>query len=430
MRRRDLFNKTAAAAGIAAFQSDAMLRAQSAVQNSFDRPADTVARDEDFWLNIRHAFTIDRNMINLNNGGVSPSPKIVSDTEKRYLDVENMNPSYYMWNVLDPGIETVRRRLARAFGCDPEEIAITRNASEALEIVQLGMELKAGDEIITTNQDYGRMITCWQQRERRDGVVLKQVKFPVPPPSMDYLVKIFEEAITPKTRVLHICHITNRTGQIFPVKKICQMARSRGIEVVVDGAHAFAQFPFKQADLDCDYYGTSLHKWVLAPIGTGMLYVKKSKIDKIWPMMAAPDSMRDNIRKFEEIGTHPASQRNAITEALNFHESIGAERKAERFRYLRKRWSNKLRNLPGVQILNSEDPEQSCAIGFIGVKGLDSSALAKYLWDKQRIWTVAIKTGGEYEGLRITPNVYSTLEEVDTFVEVMEKIIRKGSIPG
>jgi isopenicillin-N epimerase len=429
MRRRDLFTKTAAAAGVVAFQSDAVLRAQSAVQNSFDRPADSVARDEDFWLNIRHAFTIDRNMINLNNGGVSPSPKIVSDTEKRYLDVENMNPSYYMWNVLDPGIEVVRRRLARAFGCDPEEIAITRNASEALEIVQLGMELKAGDEIITTNQDYGRMITCWQQRERRDGVVLKQVKFPVPPPSMDHLVKIFEEAITPKTRVLHLCHITNRTGQIFPVKKICQMARSRGIEVVVDGAHAFAQFPFKQADLDCDYYGTSLHKWVLAPIGTGMLYVKKSKIGKIWPMMAAPDSMRENIRKFEEIGTHPASQRNAITEALNFHESIGAERKAERFRYLRKRWSNRLRNLPGVQILNSEDPEQSCAIGFVGVNGIDSSALAKYLWDKQRIWTVAIKTPGEYEGLRITPNVYSTLEEVDTFAEVMEKIIRKGSIP-
>jgi isopenicillin-N epimerase len=428
MRRRELFS-TAATTAFAAFQSDAVLRAQNAAQSSYDRPADTVARDEDFWLNIRHAFTIDRNMINLNNGGVSPSPKIVSDTEKRYLDVENMSPSYYMWNVLDPGIETVRRRLARAFGCDTEEIAITRNASEALEIVQLGMELKAGDEILTTNQDYPRMITTWKQRERRDGVVLKQISFQVPPPSMDYLVKRIEDNITPKTKVIHICHITNRTGQIFPVKKICQMARARGIEVVVDGAHAFAQFPFKQADLDCDYYGTSLHKWVLAPIGTGMLYVKKSKIGKIWPMMAAPDSMQDNIRKFEEIGTHPASQRNAITEALNFHESIGPERKAERFRYLRKRWSNKLRALPNIEILNSEDPEQSCAIGFVNIKGVDSSALSKHLWDKYRIWTVAINLKGEYQGLRITPNVYTTLEEVDTFTEVMEKIARKGSIP-
>ncbi|HME06751.1 MAG TPA: aminotransferase class V-fold PLP-dependent enzyme [Bryobacteraceae bacterium] len=428
MDRRRFFRSSAAAA-FAAFQADSLLRAQSAVESVSGRAADTVARDEDFWFNIRHAFTVDRNMINLNNGGVSPAPKIVMDTETRYLEMENLNPSYYMWNVLDPGIETVRRRLARTFGCDPEEIAITRNASEALEIVQLGLELRRGDEVVTTNQDYGRMITTWQQRERRDGIVLKQVTFPVPPPSMDYLARRIEEAITPRTRVIHICHITNRTGQIFPVKQICQMGRARGIEVVVDGAHAFAQFPFKHADLDCDFYGTSLHKWVLAPIGTGMLYVRKNKIEKIWPMMPAPESMNANIRKFEEIGTHPASQRNAITEALNFHESIGPERKAERFRYLRKRWSNRLRELPGVKILNSEDPEQSCAIGFISVDGFDAHKLATYLWEKERIWTVAIDTPGEYQGLRITPNVYTTLEEVDTFTEVMEKIIRRGSLP-
>ena len=417
------------AAGAFSLHRGSLALAQSATQTISGRPADTVARDEDFWMNIRHAFTVDRNMINLNNGGVSPSPKIVMDTETRYLEIENLSPSYYMWNVLDPGIETVRRRLARTFGCDPEEIAITRNASEALEIVQLGMELKAGDEVLTTNQDYPRMITTWQQRERRDGIKLRQVKFPVPPPSMDYLVKLMEENITPRTKVIHICHITNRTGQIFPVKQICQMARKRGIEVIVDGAHAFAQFPFQQKDLDCDYYGTSLHKWVLAPIGTGMLYVKRDKIEKIWPMMPAPPSMNANIRKFEEIGTHPASQRNAITEALNFHDSIGPERKAERFRYLRKRWSAKLRELPGVKILNSEDPEQSCAIGFIQVQGMDAPKLSKYLWEKHRIWQVAIVTPGEYEGLRITPNVYTTLEEIDTFTEVMEKIIRRGSIP-
>ena len=425
-RRRFLSSATGA---IAAFQSGSVLRAQQAATTVSGRAADSVARDEDFWLTIRHAFTVDRNIINLNNGGVSPSPKIVMDTEERYLEIENMNPSYYMWNVLDPGIETVRRRLAKTFGCDTEEIAITRNASEALEIVQLGMDLKAGDEVLTTNQDYPRMITTWQQRERRDGIVLRQITFPVPPPSLDYLAKRIEENITPKTKVIHICHITNRTGQIFPVKQICQMARARGIEVVVDGAHAFAQFPFKRDDLDCDYYGTSLHKWVLAPIGTGMLYVRKSKIEKIWPMMPAPDSMRSNIRKFEEIGTHPASQRNAITEALNFHDSIGAERKAERFRYLRKRWSEPLRKLPGVKILNSEDPEQSCAIGFISVDGLEAPKLQQYLWNKYRIWTTAIVTEGEYQGLRITPNVYSTLEEIDTFTEVMEKVIRAGSIP-
>jgi isopenicillin-N epimerase len=368
-------------------------------------------------------------MINLNNGGVSPAPRVVSDTEKRYLEIENMTPTYYMWRILDPGIETVRRRLAREFGCDLEEIAITRNASESLENVQLGMDLKRGDEILTTNQDYPRMITTWQQRERRDGIVLKQITFPVPPPSLAYLTKRIEESITSRTKVIHICHITNRTGQIFPVKQICQMARARGIEVIVDGAHAFGQFPFKHADLDCDYYGVSLHKWILAPIGTGFLYVRKSKIPKIWPLMAAPDTMTDNIRKFEEIGTHPASQRNAITEALNFHDSIGGERKAARFRYLRKRWSNRLRDLPGVKILNSEDPEQSCAIGFISVDGFDAPKLTAHLWEKYRIWTTPVVTEGEYQGLRITPNVYTTLEEIDTFAEVMEKVIRAGKLP-
>ena len=426
MDRRRFFGTSAGI--LATLQPNSLLKAQSAVNAISGRPADTVARDEDFWFNVRHAFTVDRNMINLNNGGVSPAPKTVMDTEIRYLEVENMSPSYYMWNVLDPGVETVRRRLAQMFGCDTEEIAITRNASEANEIIQLGMELKAGDEVVTTNQDYPRMVTTWQQRERRDGIVLKQVTFQVPPPSMEYLQKRIEEAITPRTKVLSICHITNRTGQIFPVKSICRMARERGIEVLVDGAHAFAQFPFKQADLECDYYGTSLHKWVLAPIGTGMLYVKKSKIEKIWPMMAAPDSMKGNIRKFEEIGTHPASQRNAITEALDFHDSIGGDRKAERLRYLRKRWSNRLRELPGVKILNSEDPEQSCGIGFISIDGFDAPKLSAYLWDKYRIWTVAIVTPGEYQGLRITPNVYTTLEEVDTFANVMEKVIKKGSI--
>ncbi len=427
MHRRQFFSATAGVA--VAFQADSLLRAQSAVQTVSGRAADTVARDEDFWFNVRHAFTVDRNMINLNNGGVSPSPKIVMDTEIRYLEIENLNPSYYMWNVLDPGVETVRRRLAREFGCDTEEIAITRNASEALQIVQLGMNLKAGDEVLTTNQDYPRMIATWQQRQQRDGIVLKQITFPVPPPSLDYLAKRIEENITPKTKVIHICQITNRTGQIFPVKTICQMARARGIEVVVDGAHAFGQFPFKRDDLDCDYYGTSLHKWILAPIGTGMLYVRKNKIRDIWPMMAAPDSMRDNIRKFEEIGTHPASQRNAITEALNFSESIGLDRKAERLRYLRHRWANQLRPLPGVKILNSEDPEQSCGIGFISIDGFEAPKLAAYLWSKYRVWTVGVVTPGEYQGLRITPNVYTTLEEIDTFTDLMTKIIKQGSIP-
>jgi isopenicillin-N epimerase len=426
MQRRQFLNF--AAAGFAAFQSDAIQRAQAAAQSATGRPADSLARDEDFWFQVRHAFTVDRNIINLNNGGVSPSPKVVMETEKRYLEISNMGPAHFMWDIVEPEVESVRRRLAESFGCDPEEIAITRNASEALEIVQMGLELKRGDEVLTTNQDYPRMLTTWQQRVRRDGIVLNQIHFPVPPPSLDDLYQRIERAVTPRTRVIHICHITNLSGQIFPVKKICRMARERGIEVVVDGAHAFAQFPFKHDDLDCDFYGTSLHKWVLAPVGTGFLYVRKEKIPKVWPLMAAPESMAGNIRKFEEIGTHPASQRCSITEALTFHESIGAERKAERLRYLRKLWSQRLRDLPGVKLLTSDDPEMSCGIGLISIDGFDAPKLSAHLFAKYRIMTTPIVVKDEFQGLRITPNVYTTLEEIDTFANVMEKIIRRGTL--
>jgi isopenicillin-N epimerase len=426
MHRRQFFNF--AAAGFAAFQSDAVQRVQAAAQSSAGRPADSVARDEDFWFEVRHAFTVDRNIINLNNGGVSPSPKVVMETEKRYLEISNMGPAHFMWSILEPEVETVRRRLAETFGCDTEEIAITRNASEALEIVQMGLDLKQGDEVLTTTQDYPRMITTWQQRARREGIVLKQVQFPVPTPSLDDLYERIERGVTPRTRVIHICHITNLSGQIFPVKRISAMARARGIEVVVDGAHAFAQFPFKRDDLDCDFYGTSLHKWVLAPIGTGFLYVRKEKIPKVWPLMAAPESMNANIRKFEEIGTHPASQRCAITEALTFHDSIGGERKAARLRYLRKRWSARLRDLPGVHLLTSDDPEMSCGIGLVDVQGFDMPKLSTYLFSQYKIMTVPIVVKGEFQGLRITPNVYTTLEEIDTFSNVMERIIRRGRI--
>ncbi len=247
-----------------------------------DRSPEDVATDQDFWFQIRHAFTIDRNQNFLNSGSVSPAPRVVQEAMNQYMTIMNMSPSLWVDELLIPQREHVRRRLAETFGCDPEELAITRNTSEALEAVQLGLRLEAGDEILTTTQDYPRMIECWRQRERRDGVVLRQFAFPVPPPSMDDLYRRFEQAITPRTRVIHFCHITYTTGQIFPVKRICQMARERGIETIVDGAHAFAHFPFDGDALGCDYYGTSLHKWLTAPVGTGFLYIRRDKIRNVW----------------------------------------------------------------------------------------------------------------------------------------------------
>ncbi len=415
----------AALPSMPALRDDALERLLSATGFVASRSPDDVASDEDYWFEVQQAFTVDRSMVNLNNGGVSPSPRVVQDAMRRYLEYSNQAPVYTMWQVLEPQIESVRRRLAAAFGCDPEEMAITRNASEALEICQLGLDLKPGDEILTTDHDYPRMLTTWEQRVRRDGLVLKQVPFPAPPPSMDYLVDLFAKNITPKTRVIHFCHITNLSGQIFPVKEIAQLARSRGIEAIVDGAHAFAHFPFKRDDLDCDYYGTSLHKWLLAPHGTGFLYVRRAKIEKLWPMMAAPPAMNPNIRKFEEIGTHPAANHNAIAEALTFHEGIGPERKAARLRYLRDRWMKRLEGQPRVKLHTSYDPAQSCGLANMEIVGLDPGKIAGYLWEKKRIIVTAIGHPA-CTGLRITPNVYTTLDEVDTFADAMEGVIRNG----
>ena len=424
-RRRFLETMLAAGAGIPALKDDGLERLLGLARRVDGRLPAEVARDEDFWLGIQQAFTLDRTLINLNNGGVSPSPRVVQEAMRRYLEYSNTAPVYTMWQVLEPEIESVRRRLAASFGCDPEEMAITRNASEALEIVQLGLPLERGDEVLTTTQDYPRMLTTWHQRERREGIVVKEISFPVPPPSQDDLGDRIERAITPKTRVIHVCHITNLTGQIFPVKRICQLGRARGIEVIVDGAHAYAHFPFTRDELDCDYYGTSLHKWLLAPHGTGFLYVRKAKIERVWPMMAAPPEMNANVRKFEEIGTHPAANHNAIAEALTFHEGIGPERKAARLRYLFQRWAKRLEKLPKVKILTPYDPAQSCGLASVAVEGVDVNKLVASLWDKYRIIVTPI-VHKEFSCVRVTPNVYTTTAEIDRFGDVMEEVIRKG----
>ena len=421
MNRRSFF-ELAAATAVAAFQDNAIGRASAAVKG---RTPEEVAGDEDYWAEIRDAFTVDRNIVNLNNGHVSPSPRVVQEAMRRYLEYSDMGPYHTMISVLERQVEAVRRRLAQAAGCDPEEMAITRNASESLENAQYGIDLKPGDEVLTTNQDYPRMLTTFRQRELREGIVLKTISFPVPPPSMDDLYQRFERAVTPKTKMILVCHITNRTGQIFPIQRICRMAHARNIPVIVDGAHAFSHFPFRISDLECDYYGTSLHKWTCAPIGTGFLYVRKSRIASTWPLMACDQSQASDIRKFEEIGTHPAANHDAISEALVFNENIGIDRKAARLRYLRDRWANRLAQNPKCRMLHSQDPEQSCGIGFLAFNGVDAQKMRETLWSKYSILT-AYMGHEEYTGMRITPHIYSTLRDIDFFSEAVEKEIKNG----
>jgi selenocysteine lyase/cysteine desulfurase len=388
-------------------------------------PPEEIAKDESFWFAMQEAFTLDRSLLNLNNGAVCPSPAIVQESMKRYLDLSNTAPAYVLWQLLEPRKETVRGDLARLFGCDPEEIAITRNASEGLQIAQAGLDLQRGDEVLTTNQDYPRMITTWKQRERRDGIVLKQFSIPVPCEDPERIVRLFEEGISPRTRVILMCHVINLTGQVLPVRRVVAMARERGIPVLVDGAHAFAHLVFSQPSLNCDYYATSLHKWLLAPHGTGMLYVRKDKIRSLWPLQAAPPEMDENIRKFEEIGTHPAANTLAIAEAIVFHQGIGPERKEARLRYLRDYWARRLQSSGKVRLHTSLRPEFSAGIGTFQLDGAESGALNQHLWNRHRIFTATIKHA-EFEGIRVTPNVYTTLEDLDRFCEAVEDVIRKG----
>jgi isopenicillin-N epimerase len=387
--------------------------------------AEEVAGDEEYWAEVQRAFVVDRTVINLNNGGVSPSPAAVQEAQRRYQEYSNAAPAYTMWRVLEPQRETVRGKLARFFGCDPEEVALTRNTSEGLETCQLGFDLKAGDEVLTSNQDYPRMIATFRQRERREGIILKQISLPTPAENPEQVVRLFEGAITPKTRLILASHMIFLTGQVLPVRDIAALGRRRGIPVLVDGAHTFAHLAFTQADLDCDYYATSLHKWLFAPHGTGMLYVRRERIRGLWPLMAAPPELDGDIRKFEEIGTHPAAPYLAIAEALAFTIGIGPQRKEARLHHLRDRWATRLSQHARVRLHTSLKPGLSCGLALVQVEGVESSKLADHLWAKHRIIVAAIKHD-EFEGIRVTPSVYTTPDEVDRFCEVIEGVLEKG----
>ena len=427
--RRDFLALAGKGLGLAALTSSTVAsllkEIEAAAKTVAHLTPEQVAMDEDYWATIQNAFTVTRGIVNLNNGGVSPSPRMVTEALVRYIWQQEDATAYTMWQILEPQSETIRTGLAEMFGCDREEIAITRNASESLEILLMGMDFKSGDEILTTTQDYPRMLTTLRQRERRENLKLKLIQIPIPPKDLDEITAAFEKGMTSRTRLILIAHQINITGQITPVKAVCEMARAKGIETIVDGAHSFGQFDFKQKDLACDYFGTSLHKWLFAPKGTGLLFVKRDKIEKLWPLMAAESKQAPDIRKFEEIGTHSAAPRLAIGEALLFSNGIGGKRKEARLRYLSRYWMNKLKDVPKIRFNTSFDPKQSCAIANVKIEGLDQSAIGNYLFNKHRIFTTPI-VHEEFTGIRITPNLYTTLNELDRFCELMETIARKG----
>ena len=377
--------------------------------------------DEDFWGWVRESYTTSPNIINLNNGGVAPQPKVVQDAHIRYYQYCNEAPTYYMWQILDQGREPLREKLAGICGCSPEEVAINRNATEGLNTVIFGLNLKAGDEVILTKQDYPNMINAWKQREKRDGIKLIWLNLTLPEENEDILVKQFVSAFTPKTKVVHVTHLINWCGQILPVKKIAQEAHKRGIEVIADGAHTLAHFDFRIPDLECDYFASSLHKWLGAPFGSGLLYVKKEKIRNVWALLSNNEPDGPDIRKFESLGTRSFASEMAIGAAVDFHEVIGAKRKENRLRFLKDYWVDQVKDLPHISFNQPKSPHLSCAIASLVVAGKKPEDVAGELFSKYKIHTVAINWENIH-GVRVTPNVYTSLKDLDKLANAVRKI--------
>lgn len=381
--------------------------------------------DEDFWGWIKEQYTVSPNLLNLNNGGISPQPKCVQEAHIRYYQFANEGPSYYMWRIIDQGREPLRAKLAELAGCSPEEIAINRNATEALNTIIFGLNLKAGDEVVTSLQDYPNMCNAWKQRERRDGVVVKRVNLDLPAETDEQITKKFTDAFTSKTKLVHITHMINWNGHLLPGRMIANEARKRGIEVLLDTAHSFGLINFKLPDMDCDYSGTSLHKFLCAPFGSGMMYVKKDKIKNVWPLLSYPDTQKeDDIRKFENLGTRSMASEMAIGVAVDFHNTIGSQRKENRIRFLKDYWIGKVKHHSKVKIYTPASPKSSCAIALFGIEGWKPEEIEARLLDKHKIHTVTINWES-FHGVRVTPNIYTSTRDLDRLVRAIEEMVKE-----
>lgn len=382
------------------------------------------ARDEDFWARVKADFTVSPNLLNLNNGGVSPQPKVVQDAHIRFYQYANEAPSYYMWRILDQGREALRSKLADLAGCSAEEIAINRNATEGLNTVIFGLNLKPGDEVVLTKQDYPNMLNAWKQREKRDGVKLVYLNLNLPSESDDYLVEQYVRAFTPRTKVVHITHLINWVGQLLPVRKIADEAHRRGIAVIVDGAHSFAHYDYKIPDLGCDYYATSLHKWLCAPFGSGMLYIRQNRIPDVWALLSNDKPDGPDIRKFETLGTRSFASEMAIGTAVDYHLMLGAARKFARLHFLKNYWAERVRDVPGVRLHTSLKPEYAGALALFSIDGLKPAEIESQLLGQYKIHTSPI-VWENIQGIRVAPHVYTSPKDLDRLVTAITTIAGK-----
>lgn len=380
-----------------------------------------VAQDEAFWGELRKGFTVTKDFIHLENGYyILASNEVLEAYIQHIRDINAISSRYMRTRQFDDKL-AVRKQLAELVGASYEEVIITRNTTESLDTIISGIDWKAGDEVVMAMQDYGAMVDMFKQQARRYGTVNRIISIPNHPASDEEIVALYENAITPKTRLLMLCHIVNVTGHILPVRKIADMAHAKGVEVMVDGAHAVGHFDFKLPDLHCDYYGSSLHKWLGCPLGAGMLYVKKDKIKQIWPLLGETGYPDDDIRKLNHTGTHPVHTDLALADAIKFHQKIGIARKEARLRYLQTYWTSQVRNHPGIIVNTPADPARHGAIGNVGVEKLKPAELAKTLMERYKIWTVAIDYANVH-GVRVTPHLFTTTQDLDALVKALKDL--------
>ncbi len=391
-----------------------------------EMPVERLAEEEAFWASIRAKYRLKPDYINLESGYYSLQAQPVLEAFIAKVREVNYEASYYLRTKQVPDKAATRDKLAAMAGCAPEELCITRNTTESLDTVIAGYDWKPGDEAVMCEQDYGHILAMFRLQARRFGMVNKVVSLPIDPASDDEIVQLYASAVTPRTRLMMVPHIVNITGQILPVRKIVDMAHAKGVDVMVDGAHAFAHFDYTIPDLGCEYYGASLHKWLGSPLGSGILYVRRDKIPTLWPIFGDWRMTQDaDIIKLNHTGTHPVHTDLAISSAIAFHNAIGTRRKEARLRYLQNYWSSKVRAMPNVVMYTPRDPSRSCAIANVGIKGMDPLELAKSLLEKDRIFTVGYDQAGVH-GIRVTPHVFTQPKELDTFVAAIARYARRS----
>ena len=382
-------------------------------------PATVLAKDEDFWTGIRNQYLLKPDYINLENGYYNFLPQPILNKFIEHIKEVNYQGSYYMRTVQFDNKKNIAARLAGIAGCLPEELVITRNTTESLDLVIGGFDWKAGDEAIMAVQDYGAMLDMFDQIQNRYGVVNIKLSVPNHPKNDEEIVNLYASAITAKTKVIFVSHMINITGQVLPIRKICDMAHTKGVQVIVDGAHAFAHVKFRIDELDCDYYAAALHKWLSTPLGAGLLYVKKNNVKNLWPLLADGEKDINKINRLNHIGTHPVHTDLTINDCMDYYEMIGAERKEARMYFLQNYWTSKVRNLPKIVINTPADASRSCGIANVGIEGILPADLAKRLMTEHKVFTVAIDYAN-VRGCRITPNLYTTTKELDSFVQALK----------